>query len=118
MESAPVNIHFNGRDYSSPEAMPENVRAAYQKLKNTFADRDGNGVADIFEDGSAEATRAHVLTPEELSRAFAKPPTLKAKTAANVFRLARILKRIFYGCMILVGSAGAITAAIMIWENS
>lgn len=40
---------FNGQDFDSVDDMPPQVKLAYQFLMTTFADKDGNGMPDIFE---------------------------------------------------------------------
>lgn len=42
-------IVINGKEYSSTEEMPPEIRALYEKAMETFADRDGNQVPDILE---------------------------------------------------------------------
>jgi hypothetical protein len=49
----PTRIIFNGREYDSPEAMPEDVRRAYQEMLDQFQDKDKDGVPDILQGGSA-----------------------------------------------------------------
>ena len=61
---------YNGRTYASPDEMPAEARAAYEKMSNVFADADGDGVPDMFENlGAAFAQpAAHVRdarSPEE-----------------------------------------------------
>ena len=46
-------IIFNGKEYASPEAMPEEVRQAYQQALAHLADADRNGIPDILERGAA-----------------------------------------------------------------
>jgi hypothetical protein len=48
-----TKIIFNGKEYASPEAMPEEVRQAYQQTLAQFADADKNGIPDILERGAA-----------------------------------------------------------------
>jgi hypothetical protein len=48
-----TKIIFNGKRYASPEAMPEEVRQAYQQAMAQFADADRNGIPDILERGAA-----------------------------------------------------------------
>jgi hypothetical protein len=48
-----TKIIFNGKRYASPEAMPEDVRQAYQQAMAQFADADKNGIPDILERGAA-----------------------------------------------------------------
>jgi hypothetical protein len=42
-------IVINGKEYASPDEMPPEIRALYDKAMETFADRDGNQVPDLFE---------------------------------------------------------------------
>lgn len=42
-------IIFNGRKYNSLEEMPANEREAYENINDIFADKDGNGIPDVFE---------------------------------------------------------------------
>jgi len=51
-----AKIIFNGQEYDSPEAMPAEVRQLYQMAAGLLADRDQNGVPDIFEGGEAAPT--------------------------------------------------------------
>ena len=44
-----TRIFFNGQQYDSPEAMPPDVRAAYQKVLAQLADTDKNGIPDVLE---------------------------------------------------------------------
>jgi hypothetical protein len=48
-----TRITLNGRDYESPEAMPPDVRRAYEEILRlagpALGDRDGDGVPDIVE---------------------------------------------------------------------
>ncbi|HZA53286.1 MAG TPA: hypothetical protein VE616_03465, partial [Candidatus Udaeobacter sp.] len=48
-----TKIIFNGKEYASPEAMPEEVRQAYQQALAHLADADRNGIPDILERGAA-----------------------------------------------------------------
>jgi hypothetical protein len=48
-----TKIIFNGKEYASPEAMPEEVRQAYQQVLAHLADADRNGIPDILEPGGA-----------------------------------------------------------------
>src|SRR6266540_2187714 len=48
-----TKIIFNGKQYASPEAMPEEVRQAYQQAMAEVADADKNGIPDILERGAA-----------------------------------------------------------------
>jgi hypothetical protein len=46
-------IIFNGTAYNSLEEMPPEVRQAYEKTQGMFADKDQNGVPDMFENQGA-----------------------------------------------------------------
>jgi hypothetical protein len=63
----------NGREYDSIEAMPPDARAAYQQMQGLFADKNNNGVPDLFEGAGVNmqtmtidsTTSSHNLSPEE-----------------------------------------------------
>jgi hypothetical protein len=44
-----TRIFFNGQEYASAEAMPEEVRKAYQVALGQLADADRNGIPDVLE---------------------------------------------------------------------
>jgi hypothetical protein len=44
-----TRIFFNGQEYASAEAMPEEVRKAYQVALGKLADADRNGIPDVLE---------------------------------------------------------------------
>jgi hypothetical protein len=48
----PARIIFNGQEYASVEAMPENVRNAYLTVLTMLRDTDSDGIPDVFENGS------------------------------------------------------------------
>jgi hypothetical protein len=48
-----TRIIFNGQEYDSPEAMPQDVRKAYQEMLDQFQDKDKDGIPDILQGGSA-----------------------------------------------------------------
>jgi hypothetical protein len=48
-------ITFNGKEYSSPEAMPEDARKAYFEALAGLRDADSYGIPDVFEAGSGDA---------------------------------------------------------------
>jgi len=47
-----TKIVFNGREYSSVEEMPPDVRQLYEQMMGAF-DANGNGVPDILEGGGS-----------------------------------------------------------------
>ena len=49
----PTRIVFNGREYDSSEAMPEDVRSAYQEMVDQLQDKDKDGIPDVLQGGSA-----------------------------------------------------------------
>jgi hypothetical protein len=48
-----TRIIFNGTDYDSPEAMPPDVRKAYQVMLDQLQDKDKDGIPDVLQGGSA-----------------------------------------------------------------
>jgi hypothetical protein len=46
-----TRIMFNGQEYASAEAMPEDVRKVYQQALAQLADADHNGIPDVLERG-------------------------------------------------------------------
>lgn len=49
-----MKISFNGKEYNSTDEMPPDIRQAYEALTMAFADKDRNGVPDIFETEGAQ----------------------------------------------------------------
>ena len=49
----PTHIIFNGREYDSPEAMPEDVRRAYQEMLDQLRDTDKDGIPDVLQGGGS-----------------------------------------------------------------
>jgi hypothetical protein len=47
-----TRIIFNGQEYASTEAMPENIRNAYLEALTMLRDGDANGIPDVLEGGS------------------------------------------------------------------
>ena len=47
----PTRIIFNGQEYESQEAMPEDIRRAYQELLDKLEDKDRDGIPDILQRG-------------------------------------------------------------------
>ena len=70
-------VVVNGRAYDSIEAMPPEARAAYQQMQGLFADKNNDGVPDLFEGAgvnmqtitieSSTGSRRN-LSPEEVRR--------------------------------------------------
>jgi hypothetical protein len=54
-----AKINFNGQEYDSPEAMPAEVRRLYELANQMFADKDQDGVPDLFQ--GIAGTQANVV---------------------------------------------------------
>lgn len=76
-------ITINGREYSTPDEMPADVRAIYDRL---MVDRDGNGVPDVVDqarrqgmtDSSGVATHHEVvINNKTYDRLEDVPPDLR-----------------------------------------
>ena len=85
LTSTTTTFIVNGRTYTNPDEMPPDVRREYDEaVRKLTADRDGNGVPDIFE-GTAESsdqkrvvvTRTTVLNGAELRGIDDLSPELK-----------------------------------------
>jgi hypothetical protein len=55
-----ATINFNGQEYDSPDAMPPEVRRLYEMANQMLADKDGDGVPDLFGQGTGTA-QANVI---------------------------------------------------------
>src|SRR3954470_9304192 len=51
-----AKIIFNGQEYDSPEAMPPEVRQLYQMMTSMLADKNQDGMPDIFASGAGDGT--------------------------------------------------------------
>jgi hypothetical protein len=76
-----TKIVFNGQEYPSVEAMPPAVRQAYQQVMGMFADKDGDGVPDLFQDGGIEPTviqqSSFVMNGQAYPSLEAMPPDVR-----------------------------------------
>jgi hypothetical protein len=74
-------IIFNGREYSSVDEMPPDVREAYERITRTFADSDGDGVPDVLEGlaGNTVSTTTSkiVVNGREYSSVDEMPPDVR-----------------------------------------
>ena len=59
---APTKIVFNGQEYSSPDEMPPEARAAYDfAMKGVLADANRDGIPDVFKSvGAAGGFKARI----------------------------------------------------------
>jgi hypothetical protein len=48
-----TRLIFNGQEYDSPEAMPPDVRNAYQAMLDQLQDKDKDGIPDVLQGGTA-----------------------------------------------------------------
>jgi hypothetical protein len=80
-----TKIIFNGKEYASPEAMPEEVRQAYQDAVAQFADADKNGIPDILERGSS----GNVIAIQQSSISF------NGREYKSVGEMPAIVRRLF-----------------------
>lgn len=63
-----TTIKFNGKEYSSVEEMPADIRLAYQALTRTFADKNQDGVPDIFEGLGSPGTHRIEINQTKVSK--------------------------------------------------
>ena len=55
-------ITFNGKTYDSLEQMPPDIRQAYESVMQVLADKNQNGVPDLFEGAvNAQTTNARIV---------------------------------------------------------
>jgi hypothetical protein len=80
-----TKIIFNGKQYASPEAMPEEVRQAYQQAMVQFADADRNGIPDILERGTA----GNVIAIQQSSISF------NGREFKSVGEMPAVVRRLF-----------------------
>ncbi|HEV8725426.1 MAG TPA: hypothetical protein VGW77_32815 [Candidatus Binatia bacterium] len=80
-----TKIIFNGKKYASPEAMPEEVRQAYQQAMAQFADADRNGIPDILERGTA----GNVIAIQQSSISF------NGREFKSVGEMPAVVRRLF-----------------------
>lgn len=65
-----TRINVNGKDYSSVDDMPPDVRRQYNETMKLLADRDGNGVPDVFEGKFPPGKNVNVTTVTSSSVMF------------------------------------------------
>ena len=80
-----TKIIFNGKEYANPEAMPEEVRQAYQQAMAQFADADKNGIPDILERGAA----GNVIAIQQSSFSF------NGREFKSVGEMPAVVRRLF-----------------------
>ncbi len=89
-----AEIDFNGQTYRSVEDMPPEARRVYTEVMAAFADRDGNGVPDVFETGGTGTGTGMTFTStviEHDGRTYTPetlPPELRASYDRAMARLA------------------------------
>jgi len=55
-----MKIVVNGREYSSPDQMPPDVRAGYEQALSALADKNANGIPDLLETHLDAGQLSHV----------------------------------------------------------
>lgn len=106
-------IHFEGRDYDTPEQMTPEARARYEKAVKMLPDRDSNGIPDLLEsDGTARPVPPVVssaLPTEALPVDGARisgpgvnvPPTSARKPAVGSLKMGKLLIGVVIGLVVL-----------------
>lgn len=79
-QSSFTKIIFNGKEYSSVDEMPPNVRQAYEQAMSAFADQNKNGVPDVFESSG----NAVVQVSKQFSVERNLSPALGQSVSTNV----------------------------------
>ena len=74
-----AKILFNGQDYDSVDAMPAEVRYAYEEVIIVLAEKDQNGIPDMF-----EKDRPDTLPLLAQSAPVAAEPQVTTKTRVKV----------------------------------
>jgi hypothetical protein len=80
-----TKIIFNGKEYANSEAMPQEVRQAYQQAMAQFADADKNGIPDILERGAA----GNVIAIQQSSISF------NGREFKSVGEMPAVVRRLF-----------------------
>jgi hypothetical protein len=80
-----MTIIFNGKAYHDVEEMPADVRQAYEQMLGMFADKNQNGLPDLFEAAQAggmrqTTTSTNIIYEGELYHSLDElPPEARAK---------------------------------------
>ena len=61
-------IVFNGIEYGTPEEMPAETRAEYDRVMRMLEDKNGNGTPDIFEGASQSTTHVDQRVYTDVSK--------------------------------------------------
>ncbi|MCA1554633.1 MAG: hypothetical protein LC737_09675 [Chloroflexi bacterium] len=84
-------VVFNGKTYNSVDEMPPDARNGYEQAMSVFADKNQNGVPDIFEGKNVAATNFTTSTiiyeGKTYNSADELPPEAKAKYDAALKKL-------------------------------
>ena len=84
-------IVFNGKTYASLDEMPPKERKAYEAITSAFADRDANGVPDLFEGAtkmSAGSAPAKIIYEGKMYESLDElPPEARLKYQAAMAKL-------------------------------
>jgi hypothetical protein len=88
-----ARIVFNGQEYGSREAMPEDVRKAYDEVLATLRDADADGIPDVFDAGNART----VIGVEQSSVTF------NGRTLTSAGELPPWLRRLVHSATVQEG---------------
>ena len=89
-----TRIIFNGQEYPSTEAMPENIRNAYLQALTVLRDADANGIPDVLEAGNAQT----VIGVQQSSVTF------NGRTVGTVGALPAWLRRLVHSATVQEGA--------------
>jgi hypothetical protein len=98
----PTHIVFNGREYDSPEAMPADVRKAYQGLLDQLQDKDQDGIPDVLQGGG----------PGNVLGILQTSVTYNGRTLDNVRGLPAPMRRLIESAIGHVSSRGTATTEL------
>lgn len=90
-----TRIIFNGQEYPSTEAMPENIRNAYLQALTVLRDADASGVPDVLEAGSAHT----VIGVQQSSVNF------NGRTLTSTGELPAWLRRLVHSAIVQEGAS-------------
>ena len=87
-----AKISFNGHEYNSPEEMPPEVRQLYQMMTSMLADKDQDGMPDIFASSHGDSaptvfqTTQFIVDGKSYDSLDELPPEARQKYAQAVGR--------------------------------
>ena len=88
-----AKISFNGQEYDNPEAMPAEVRQLYQMMLSMLADKNQDGMPDMFATGTGAGAQTvfqktqFVVDGKAYTSLDELPPEARQKYAQAVNRI-------------------------------